>query len=135
MFPMVLPLPRTSISWSVGVVCFLAQAGSAAMSIGFMAGGVPAKVIVPVMDEAAKAAFGDTAMRLIASHNLVPVQRMFGSLLATTATWSPSTTPRSQSWGDSTRGSPQAQSGRGHVFYVKGSPVVNFVRVKRLEDF
>ena len=80
---MVLPVPRTSVSLGTGVVCFLAHAGSAAMASGLSVGAFPAKVMVPVMDEAAKATFGhtDIAKRLAASHNLFPVQRMFGSLV------------------------------------------------------
>ena len=72
MFPMVLPLPRTSISAGTGFECFLAHAGSASMASGLRAGGFPSKVTVPVMDEAATATPGQpaTATSPAASHNL-----------------------------------------------------------------
>ena len=38
---MVLPLPRTSISFGTGAECFLAQAGSASMASGLRAGSFP----------------------------------------------------------------------------------------------
>src|SRR6187402_3604701 len=83
MFPMVLPLPRTSLSLATGVVCFLAHAGSASMESGGSLGAVPLKVIVPVTVEAAKAAPGhaDTATSQTASHTLFAVARMFDSLV------------------------------------------------------
>ena len=83
MFPMVLPLPRTSISFATGPECFLAHAGSASMASGLRAGAFPSKVTVPVTDEAAKATPGqtDTATSTAASHNLFPVARMLGSLV------------------------------------------------------
>ena len=82
-FPMVLPVPRTSISLSTGAECFLAHTGSASMAIGLRVGALPSKVMVPVMDEAAKATPGqpDTATTRAASHNLFPVLRMLGSLI------------------------------------------------------
>src|SRR6187397_755779 len=94
MFPMVLPLPRTSISLAAGVACFLAHAGSAAMSSGLRVGGVPVKVMVPVTDEAAKATPGqtDNATSPVARRNLFPVPRMLGSLVVI------------PEWGDSTPG-------------------------------
>src|SRR4029450_3899625 len=58
MFPMVLPLPRTSISFGTGAVCFLAHAGSASMASGLSVGTFPSKVTVPVMVEAATATPG-----------------------------------------------------------------------------
>ena len=78
MFPMVLPLPRTSISFGTGAVCFLAHAGSASMASGLSAGAFPSKVTVPVMVEAASATPGqtDTATSPAASHNLFPVARI-----------------------------------------------------------
>ncbi len=83
MFPMVLPLPRTSISFGTGSECFLAHAGSASMASGLRAGGFPSKVTVPVMDDAAMATPGQTdiATSPAASHNLFPVTRMLGSLV------------------------------------------------------
>ena len=83
MFPMVLPLPRTSISFGTGAECFLAHTGSASMASGLRAGAFPSKVTVPVMVEAAKATPGqtDTATSPAASHNLFPVPRMLGSLV------------------------------------------------------
>src|SRR5262245_37426897 len=94
MFPMVLPLPRTSASFGAGVECFLAHAGSASMASGASLGAVPSKVTVPVTVEAAKARFGQTniATRAVARHNVFPVQRIIGSLvIANPATWPPST--------------------------------------------
>src|SRR5262245_43639021 len=93
MFPMVLPLPRTSASFCAGVVCFFAHTGSASMAMGLRLGGVPAKVTVPVIDEPAPAAPGpiDIATSAVASHNFLPVQRIiiYGSLvIAKPATWS-----------------------------------------------
>jgi hypothetical protein len=46
----VFPLPSTSISFSTGVECFLAQTGSASIGIGLSLGAVPANVTVPVID-------------------------------------------------------------------------------------
>ena len=82
-FPMVLPVPRTSISFGTGVGCFLAHTGSASMASGLRTGGFPSKVTVPVMDEAAKATPGqtDNATSPAASRNLFPVPRMLGSLV------------------------------------------------------
>ena len=83
MFPMVLPLPRTSISFGTGAECFLAHAGSASMASGLRVGTFPSKVTVPVTDEAATATPGqtDTATSPAASHNLFAVLRMLGSLV------------------------------------------------------
>ena len=80
---MVLPLPRASISFATGPECFLAQAGSASMASGLRAGAFPTKVTVPVTDEAAKATPGqtDNATSAAASHNLLPVLRILGSLV------------------------------------------------------
>src|SRR5829696_8632501 len=86
MFPIVPPLPRTSISFGTGPECFLAHAGSASMAIGLIAGGLPVKVTVPPMDEAATATPGqiDTVTSHPASHTLFPVPRMLGSLVIAT---------------------------------------------------
>ena len=84
MFPMVLPLPRTSISFGTGFpACFLAQTGSASMASGLSAGAFPSKVTVPVMVDAATATPGqtNTATSPAASHNLFPVPRMLSSLV------------------------------------------------------
>ncbi len=83
MFPMALALPRTSISLGTGVECFLAHAGSASMASGLRGGIFPSKVTVPLMVEAATATPGhtDTATSPAASHNLLPVLRMLGSLV------------------------------------------------------
>jgi hypothetical protein len=85
MFPMVLPLPRTSISLGAGDVCFLAHAGSASIASGLRAGAFPSKVTVPVTVEAATATPGhnDTATSPAASHTLFPVTRMLDSLIIT----------------------------------------------------
>jgi hypothetical protein len=86
-FPMVLPLPRASISFGTGPECFLAHAGSASMASGLSVGAFPLKVTVPVMDEATTAPPGQTdiatspAASPAASHNLFPVQRMLNSLV------------------------------------------------------
>src|SRR5258708_34852103 len=82
-FPMVLPLPRTSISFSTGAECFLAHTGSASMVSGLRVGAFPSKVTVPVMDEAATATPGQTdiATSPAASHNLFPDTRMLDSLV------------------------------------------------------
>src|SRR5688572_11491654 len=83
MFPMVLPLPRTSASPGTGPLCFLAQTGSADIASGLIAGGFPSKITVPETDDAARAAPGhidiDIATSPAASHTLFP--RMFGSLV------------------------------------------------------
>jgi hypothetical protein len=52
------------------------------MASGFITGAFPSKVIVPLMDEAAKATPGQTvkAATPAASHNLFPVTRMLGLL-------------------------------------------------------
>ncbi len=83
---MVLPLPRTSISFGTGAECFLAHAGSASMASGLRVGAFPSKVTVPVMDEAARATPGqtDTATSTAASRILFPVPRMLGSLVIAT---------------------------------------------------
>jgi hypothetical protein len=53
------------------------------MVSGLRAGAFPAKVTVPVMDEAATATPGenDTATSPAANHNLFPVAPMLGSLI------------------------------------------------------
>ena len=83
MLPIVLPLPRVSISFGTGAECFFAHAGSASMASGLRAGIFPSKVTVPLMVEAANATPGqnDTATTLAASHNLFPVRRMLCSLV------------------------------------------------------
>ena len=80
---MVLPLPRTSISFGTGPECFLAQAGSASIASGLSGGAFPSKVTVPVTDEAAKATPGqtDNATSAAASPNLLPVLHILGSLV------------------------------------------------------
>src|SRR6188508_3163460 len=83
MFPMVLPPPRTSISFGWGDVCFLAHTGSASIARGLRAGTFPSKVTVPVIVAAANATPGHTSTVTspAASHNLFPVARMIGSVL------------------------------------------------------
>jgi hypothetical protein len=83
MFPMVLPVPRTSASFGAGPECFFAQTGSASMAIGLSTGAFPAKVTVPVMVDAATATPGqpNTAISAAAGHSLFPVPRMLGSLV------------------------------------------------------
>ncbi len=83
MFPMVLPPPSSSISFGTGPECFLAHAGSASMESGLSAGGFPAKVTVPLTDDAAVATPGQTDITTnpAASHNLFPVTRMLDSLV------------------------------------------------------
>src|SRR5262245_27219933 len=78
MFPMVLPLPRSSTSFGTGAECFLAHTGSASIAIGFRFGAVPENVTVPVMDEAANATPGqiDTATSAAASRNRFTAPRM-----------------------------------------------------------
>ena len=44
-----LPGPVTTVSVITGVACCLAQVGSFAMSIGFIFGGVPVYVTVPLI--------------------------------------------------------------------------------------
>src|SRR4029079_14344562 len=74
MFPMVLPDPRTSISFGTGAECLPAQTGSASMAIGLSAGAFPSKVTVPVTVEAARATPGHNATtRPAASHHLLPI--------------------------------------------------------------
>ena len=92
MFPMVLPLPRTSISFGTGAECFLAHTGSASMASGLRVGAFPSKVTVPVMVEAARATPGqnDTATSPAASHNLFPVPRMLGSFVIAITSCRPS---------------------------------------------
>src|SRR5262245_7877889 len=84
MFPMVLPVPRTSASFGAGFPpCFLWQTGSAFMSSGLSAGAFPAKMTVPVMVDAATAMLGQasTATSPAARHNLFPVPGMLSSLV------------------------------------------------------
>src|SRR3982751_6807057 len=82
MLAMVFPLPSTSISLGTGPECFLAHSGAASMASGLSAGAFPSKVMVPETDEAAKATPGesDTTTSAAANENLLPVQRMLGSL-------------------------------------------------------
>src|SRR6266550_4495361 len=83
MFPMVLPVPRTSISFGTGCpACFLRQTGSASMAIGLSTGAFPSNVMVPVTVEAARATPGQnmTTSRA-ASHNLIHVPRMLDSVV------------------------------------------------------
>ena len=89
MFPTVLPLPSTRTSFATGPECFLAHAGSASIATGLRVGGFPAKVIVPVMDEAARAIPGqtDTATSIDASRNPFAVPRMLGSLFLVCRLW------------------------------------------------
>src|SRR5262245_13720473 len=84
MFPMVLPVPRTSASFGPGLLpCFLWQTASALMSSGLSAGAVPEKTTVPVMVDAATATLGhnNVATNPAASHNPFPVARMLSSLV------------------------------------------------------
>src|SRR5215471_3080086 len=76
MFPIVLPVPRTSIGFGTGCPeCFFAHTGSASMARGLSLGAVPAKVTVPVTVDAANATPGqiNTATSPVASHNLFTV--------------------------------------------------------------
>src|SRR5687767_11554570 len=85
---MALAGPRTSLSLGTGPECFLAHAGSASIVSGLRAGAVPAKVTVPVTDEAtaSTAAPGLTDIAIsptaspAANNKLFPVQRMLSSL-------------------------------------------------------
>ena len=84
MFAMVLPPPRTSISFATGFPpCALWHTGSASMASGLRAGAFPSKVTVPVTVDAATATPGHSAAANspAASHNLFPVPRMLGSLV------------------------------------------------------
>src|SRR5436190_21675308 len=83
MFPIVLPLPRSSISFGTGPECFLAHTGSASIVSGFRAGAFPSNVTVPVTVEAATATPGETntATSVAAGHYLFSVTRMLGSLV------------------------------------------------------
>jgi hypothetical protein len=77
---MVLPLPRTNISFATGPVCFLAQMGSAVISRGLSTGVFPAKVTVPVMVDWAPATPGQMATAAsTASRNPNADPRMLGS--------------------------------------------------------
>ena len=81
---MVLPLPRTSISFGTGFApCVLWHTGSASMASGLRAGAFPSKVTVPVMFERRQPTPGhsDIANSPAASHNRFPVPRMVGSLV------------------------------------------------------
>jgi len=51
------------------------------MASGLRAGGVPVKVTVPLIDDAAVATPGQTDITIAASHNLFPVTRMLDSLV------------------------------------------------------
>src|SRR6266545_1212862 len=95
MFPMVLPLPRTSTSFGTGPECFLAHAGSASMASGLSVGAFPSNVTVPVMVEAATATPGhiDNATSPATRHNLFPLQRMLGSLIILVIANSPPSSP------------------------------------------
>jgi hypothetical protein len=82
MFPMVLPLPSTSISLATGFPpCILWHTGSPSMASGLRLGAFPSNVIVPVMVDAATATPGqsNTATSPAASHILFRVPRMFSS--------------------------------------------------------
>src|SRR5688500_4616607 len=82
MFPMVLPLPRTSASFCTGFPpCFLWQTASAATSSGLSLGAFPAKTAVPLMVDAATETPGytKTATNPATSHNPFRVPRMFSS--------------------------------------------------------
>jgi hypothetical protein len=83
MFPIVLPLPSTRASFRTGDVCFFAHAGSASIASGFIAGGFPSKVTVPVTVEAANATPGDidNASSPATNPKVFPVQRILGSLI------------------------------------------------------
>ena len=98
MFPMVLPLPRTSLWSGTGAECFFLHAGSASMVSGFIVGTFPSKVTVPVTVEAADATPGqpDTATSTAASNNLFSI---FTSR-ACSAPWSSQTAQNSVQWAD-----------------------------------
>ena len=108
-FPMVFPPPRTSLSSGTGPECFLAHAGSAAMASGLRAGGVPVKVTVPLIDDAAVATPGQTDITIAASHNLFPVTRMLDSLVIVKPRFPPPSTPPPPSGGSSSAGSVHAR--------------------------
>src|SRR5690349_16302750 len=84
---MVLPPPRTSISFGTGPECFFAHAGSASIARGLSAGGLPLNVTVPEIDEAPSATPGqsDTTTNPAAAHNPFPVTRILDSLVITTS--------------------------------------------------
>src|SRR4051794_19774825 len=81
--PIVLPLPRVSISFATGPVCFLAQSGSASIASGLRVGAFPSNVMIPVIVEAAAATPGqkETAINEAARNNLLPVTHMLGSFV------------------------------------------------------
>jgi hypothetical protein len=83
MFPIVLPLPRASISLGTGPECFFAHTGSASIASGLSVGTFPSKVTVPVTDDAARATPGHTtaAASPAARHNLFAVLRILVSLV------------------------------------------------------
>src|SRR5262245_6029251 len=84
MFPIFWPGPSTSISLGTGPVCFFAHEGSASIVIGLIVvGGVPLKVTVPVMEDAANATLGHAAVsiRPAARDNRVAVLRIVDSFV------------------------------------------------------
>src|SRR5215218_1204993 len=83
MFPIVLPLPRTSASLGAGVGCFLAHAGSASIASGLRVGAFPSKVTVPATVDAARATPGQTATASspAATHNVFDVLRILVSFI------------------------------------------------------
>src|SRR5687767_4087951 len=83
MFPIVLPGPRTSISLGTGFECFLAHAGSASIASGLRAGTFPANVTVPLMEDAANATPGHTAIATspAARHKFFAVLRILISFV------------------------------------------------------
>src|SRR5690349_7795228 len=89
MLPMVLPLPRTSISFGTGPECFLAQTGSASIASGRRAGGFPSKVTVPVTVDAANAIPGQTeiATNTAAARNSFALPRIARLLISRYRLW------------------------------------------------
>jgi hypothetical protein len=83
MFPIVLPLPRTSISAGTGFVCFFAHAGSASIASGLRVGTFPSKVTVPFTVDAARATAGHITppASAAATHNIFAVLRILVSFV------------------------------------------------------
>src|SRR5207247_3884094 len=72
----VFPGPVTTFSVSTGApACWVTQLGSFAMSIGFIFGGVPVYVTLPLMVPAAPGGRGGAAPTLLADRASPPVMR------------------------------------------------------------
>jgi hypothetical protein len=83
MFPIVLPLPRTSISLGTGFECFFAHPGSASIASGLRLGTFPSKVTVPFTVDAASATPGHIAAPAspAARHTIFAVLRILVSFV------------------------------------------------------